>query len=179
MKQLDAEISLFQILLIGAIFQKEAPLFQVFFDRHQNLVELHRFGDVVIGAVPDTVEGDLDVRLAGQHDDGGIRMAAFDLGQQGGTFHIRQTDIKQDQGDVVPGQQAHQLRPSHGTNHGKSLLLEVDLQRLTNGNLVIDDGNHFVAVKQLVRRDCYEGAQPRIWSSHGYQLSSSVQQNGH
>ena len=118
-------VGLFQFLLKNVAVDGQAPFFQGAVDGVQELFDVHRFGEVVVGSQAQAVERHLDIGGAGDHDDAEIGIAWGDILEDLVTVAVGQLDIEEDQGNPAGVEVLVEFPGTAGPHHGVSAAAEI------------------------------------------------------
>ena len=167
MRQLDAEIGLFDLALIVPVTDGQPSLFEHLAQGGEQIGEMDGLGEVVVRPVTETDKRRLQIGNGGQHDHRQVRTALFQLGQQLHAVRVGQADVEQDQGHVPGAQMLAQLAGRAGRDRGEAALFEELPQQADNVGKIIDNHQHLIAFQQFVVGYGGSGRRRKIVLGHG------------
>ena len=109
----------FQVLLVAAVLDDEAAMFERPANAHQQLVSLERFEDVIVGSAAHGFERGRDVMHRRDHDHRYVAVVRAQPGKQLQPVHLRHDHVAQHQ---VHGVLAERLQRLAAVAHGQALI---------------------------------------------------------
>jgi len=105
---------------------------------HQQALRLERLGQEMVGTELRGLDGCIERRIAGEHDDLGVRPLLFDLRKQVEAVGVGQLEIEQDDIGLRAREGLLQRRARIGGGHGKRALQNL-LHEVPHIGFVFDD----------------------------------------